>query len=247
MHVVGVGVDGAFRIGADDLHRTAGSLFQIAARAGDGAAGADAGHKMRDLMVRGLPDFRSGAAVVAFRTVRIVVLVGTVAAGNRLGEAFGDLVVGARIVRTGVGGGHDHFGAIGAQYRTLGFGHLVRQGEDRTVSALQSHERESDTGVAGGRFHDHTAGLQFAALLGGIDDAFGDAVLGGASRVEVFDFGRDGGLDAFGHMVEADERGVADEFCGAVVDGHDVSFGVLRFRGFGWDALPGSHVVMCSG
>ena len=34
---------------------------------------------------------------------------------------------------------------------------------------------------------------------------------------------------------------------GAVVDGHDVSFGALRFRGFGWDALPGSRVVMCSG
>ena len=107
--------------------------------------------------------------------------------------------------------------------------------------------RQAYTGVAGGRFDDHAAGLEFAALLGGVDDAFGDAVFGGASRVEVFDFGRDGGLDAVGHMVEADERGVADEFCGAVVDGHDVSFGALRFRGFGWDALPGSRVVMCSG
>ena len=224
MHVVGVGVDGAFRIGADDLHRTAGSLFQIAARAGDGAAGADAGHKMRDLMVRGLPDFRSGAAVVAFRTVRIVVLVGTVGTGNRLGEAFGDLVVGARIVRTGVGGGHDHFGAVCAQHRTLGFGNLVRQGEDRTVSALQSHERESDAGVAGGRFHDHTAGLQFAAAFGRVDDAFGDAVLGRAARVQVFDLHRDGGFDAVGHVVEFDERGVADEFGQGIVDGHDVSF-----------------------
>ena len=215
--------------------------------AGDGAAGADARHEMRDLVVGGLPDFRTSGVIVAFGTVRIVVLVGTVAAGNRLGEAVRHLVVGARIVRTGVGGGYDHFGAVCAQHRTLGFGNLVRQGEDRTVSALQSHERESDTGVAGGRFHDHAAGLQFAAAFGRVDDAFGDAVLGRATRVQVFDLHRDGGFDAVGHVVEFDERGVADEFCGAVVDGHDVSFGALRFRGFGWDALPGSRVVMCSG
>ena len=224
MHVVRVGVDGAFRIGADDLHRAVGHVLQIVSGAGDGAAGADARHEMRDLVVGGLPDFRTSGVVVAFGTVRIVVLVGAVAAGNRLGEAVRHLVVGARIVRTGVGGGYDHFGAVCAQHRTLGFGNLVRQGEDRTVSALQSHERESDAGVAGGRFHDHAAGLQFAAAFGRVDDAFGDAVLGRAARVQVFDLHRDGGFDAVGHVAEFDERGVADEFGQGIVDGHDVSF-----------------------
>ena len=247
VHVVRVGVDGAFRIGADDLHRAVGHVLQIVSGAGDGAAGADARHEMRDLVVGGLPDFRSGAAVVAFRTVRIVVLVGTVAAGNRLGEAVCHLVVGARVVRAGVGGGYDHFGAVCAQHRTLGFGNLVRQGENGAIAALQRHEGEPHAGIAGGRFHDHAAGLQFAAAFGRVDDAFGDAVLGRAARVQVFDLHRDGGFDAVGHVVEFDERGVADEFGQGIVDGHDVSFGVLRFRGFGWDALPGSHVVMCSG
>ena len=198
-------------------------------------------------MIGGLPDFRAGGVVVAQRAVRIVVLVGAVAAWNGLGETVCHLIVGTWIVGARVGGGHDHFGTVCAQYGTLGFGDLVGQGEDGTVAALLGDHGQAYTGVAGGRFDDHAAGLEFAALLGGVDDAFGDAVFGGASRVEVFDFCRDGGLDAFGHMVEADERGVADEFCGAVVDGHDVSFGALRFRGFGWDALPGSRVVMCSG
>ena len=89
---------------------------------------------------------------------------------------------------------------------------------------MQSHERESDAGVAGGRFHDHAAGLQFAAAFGRVDDAFGDAVLGRAARVQVFDLHRDGGFDAVGHVVEFDERGVADEFGQGIVDGHDVSF-----------------------
>lgn len=192
--------------------------------AGDGAAGADARHEMRDLVVGGLPDFRTSGVIVAFGTVRIVVLVGTVAAGNRLGEAVRHLVVGARVVRAGVGGGYDHFGAVCAQHRTLGFGNLVRQGEDRTVSALQSHERESDAGIAGSRFHNHTTGLQFAAAFGRVDDAFGDAVLGRTARVQVFNLHRDGGFDAVGHVVEFDERGVADEFGQGIVDGHDVSF-----------------------
>ena len=83
--------------------------------------------------------------------------------------------------------------------------------------------------------HDHAAGLQFAALLGGVDDAFGDAVLGRAARVQVFDLHRDGGFDVVGHVVEFDERGVADEFGQRVVDGHGVSFACGAIRGlFEW-------------
>lgn len=56
-------------------------------------------------MIGGLPDFRAGGVVVAQRAVRIVVLVRAEAAGNRIGQSFGDLVVGARVVRAGVGTG----------------------------------------------------------------------------------------------------------------------------------------------
>ena len=136
VHVARIGVDGAFRVGADHLHLAVGNVLEVAAGAGDGATGADARHEMRDLMIGGLPDFRAGGVVVAQRAVRIVVLVGAVAAGNGLGEAVCHLVVGTWIVGARVGGGHDHFGAVCAQYGTLGFGDLVRQGEDGTVAAL---------------------------------------------------------------------------------------------------------------
>lgn len=91
------------RVGADDLDRAVGGFLEVLAGAGDGAAGADAGHEVRDLVVRGLPDLRSGGVVVAQRAVRIVVLVRAEAAGNRIGQSFGDLIVGARVVRAGVG------------------------------------------------------------------------------------------------------------------------------------------------
>ena len=170
---------------------------------------------------------------MAQRAVRIVVLVRAEAAGNRIGQSFGDLIVGARVVRAGVGWRDDDFGTVGAQHRALGFGDLVRQGENRAVAALLGDQGQADAGVAGGGFDDHAAGLQLAGLFGGVDDAFGNAVLGRSTGVEVFDFDGDGGFDAgrLRNVVELDERGVADEFCEAVVDGHVKSFvaGVVGF------------------
>ena len=167
---------------------------------------------MRDLMVAGFPDFRTGGAVVAFRSVRVVVLVRAVSAGDRFGEAFRHLIVGARIVRTSIGRGYHHFRTVCAEYRTLGFGNLVRQGENGAVATLLRHEGKSDAGVAGGRLHNHTARLEFAATFGRVNDTFRDAILGGASRIEIFDFDGDGGFDAVSHTVEFDEWSVADEF-----------------------------------
>ena len=232
MHVVRIGIDGSFRVGADHLYCAVGSFLQIASGAGNGAASADARHEMRDLMVAGFPDFRTSGVVVAFRSVRVVVLVRAVSAGNRFGEAFRHLVVGARIIRTSIGRGYHHFCTVCAEYRTLGFGNLVWQGEDGAVSALLGHEGKSYAGVAGGRFHNHTARLEFAAAFGRVDDAFRNAVFGGAARIEIFDFDCDGGFDAVGHMVEFDERSVADELGKGVVDGHVVSLRRVISVGF---------------
>ena len=187
---------------------------------------------MRDLMVTGFPDFRTGGAVVAFRSVRVVVLVRAVSAGNRFGEAFRHLIVGARIIRTSIGRGYHHFRTVCAKHRTLGFGNLVWQGENGAVSALLGHEGKSYAGVAGGRLHNHTARLEFAATFGRVDDAFRNAVFGGAARIEIFDFDCDGGFDAVGHTVEFDERSVADELGKGVVDGHVVSLRRVISVGF---------------
>ena len=102
---------------------------------------------MRDLMIAGFPDFRTGGVVVAFRPVRIVILVRAVPSRNCFGETFRHLIVGARIIRTSVGRGYDHFGTVCAEYRALGFGDLVRQGENGAVAALLRHEGKSDAAL----------------------------------------------------------------------------------------------------
>lgn len=60
---------------------------------------------MRDLVVGGFPDLWAGGVVVAQRSVGVVVLVRAESAGNRVGKALGDLIVGARVVGARIGGG----------------------------------------------------------------------------------------------------------------------------------------------
>ena len=167
--------------------------------------------------------------VVAFRPVRIVILVRTVPSRNCFGETFRHLIVGARIIRTSIGRGYDHFCTVCAEYRALGFGNLVRQGENGAVAALLRHEGKSDAGVAGGRLHNHTARLEFAAAFGRVNDTFRDAIFRGTARIEIFDFNGDGGFDAVGHVVEFDERSVADEFGKGIVDGHGFSLQMIVY------------------
>ena len=175
---------------------------------------------MRDLARGRFPDLRAGRLVVAQRAVRVAVLIGLEGAGDRLGQAVGHSVVRARVIGFHVGGGHHDLRSVGAQYGALGLVHFVGHHEDRTVAALLGHHGEPHAGVAGRRLYDHTAGLEFAFAFGGVDDACGDAVLGRSARVEVLHLDGDGGFDAVGHMVELDERGVADEFGKRVVDCH---------------------------
>lgn len=184
---------------------------------------------MRDLMVGGFPDLWAGGVVVAQRSVGVVVLVRAESAGNRVGKALGDLIVGARVVGARIGGGDDDFGAVCAQHGTLGFGDFVWQREDRTVAALLCDEREPDAGVAGGRFDYHTAGLELSGAFGGVDDALRDAVLGGSTGIEILHFDGDGRLDAVSDVMKLYEWRVADEFGKTVVNGHRGSCFLLRF------------------
>ena len=163
------------------------------------------------------------------RPVGVVVLVRAESSGNRVGEALSHLIVGPRVVGARIGGGDDDFGTVCAQHGTLGFGDLVGQREDRTVAALLCDEREPDTGVAGGRLDDHTAGLELSGALRGVDDALRDAVLGGSTGIEILHFDGDGRLDAVSDVMKLYEWRVADEFGKTVVNGHRGSCFLLRF------------------
>ena len=171
--------------------RPAGHLLQVAAGAGDGAAGAHAGDEMRDPAVGVGPDLRPGGLVVARRVLRVRVLVGLPGARGLRDQPVGHRVVGVGVLRRDRGRADHHLGPVGAQHVLLVLADLVRADEDAAVAALLGDQGEADAGVAAGRLDDGAAGLQRPGLLGGRDHLHRDAVLDRAARVEVLDLGQD--------------------------------------------------------
>ena len=191
--------------------RSGGNFLEVPAGAGDGAAGAGADHAVRDPAVGVVPDLRAGGLVVAGRGGRVGELVRLVGAGDLGDEPVRDAVVALRAVRGDGGGRHHHFGAVGLEHGALVLAHLVRHHEDAAVALLLGHERQADAGVAGGGLHDGAAGQEFAGSFGLLDHLRRDAVLDRTAGVQVFQLHQDGGRDAIGHVVEFDERRMADE------------------------------------
>ena len=140
--------------------------------------------EVRDLAVGLLPDLGSGRLVVSLGVLVVVVLVRLERAGDLLGEAVGDPVVGlGRLGRDRGRGDHD-LGAVGAQQRDLLLAHLVGHREDAPVALDRGGDRQADAGVARGRFDDRPAGLELAGSLGRLDHPEADPVLHAAAGIE---------------------------------------------------------------
>src|SRR6185312_3131223 len=220
------GVDGAVRVRADDLHGSGGAVggdvLEVAAGAGDRAAGAGADDHVGQLPVGGVPDLGAGGLVVAVRGGGVVELVGLVGAGDLGDQAVGDPVVGLGGIGGHRGGGDDDLGTVGTQHVALFLADLVRGDEDGLVALRLGHQGQPDAGVARRRLHDGAAGPQFPGLLRLLDHLQRDAVLDGPSGVQVLEFHQDGGPDALGDLRELHQGGVADEF----QDGFSVFHGV---------------------
>ena len=164
------------------------------------------------------PQLRPGRQVVRLRVGRVRVLVGLEGAGDLLGEAVGDAVVGLRRVRRDVGRRDDDLGAVGAQEVDLLLGHLVRHHRDHAVALQPRGDRQAGAGVARRRLDDRAAGSQPAVALGGLDEPHRHAVLdrpAGVERLELRDdLRREPGADA----AQAHQRGLTDGVEDRVLD-----------------------------
>src|SRR5918995_2034269 len=202
------GEDGALGVGADDQDVRV-LLLEVSGDAGDRATGADAGDERRDPPVGLPPDLRPGRRLVRRRVVFVEVLVRLERAGDLLGEAVRDSVVGlGRFRRDGRRRDYD-LGAVRAQERDLLLAHLVRHHEDALVAADRRRDGETMARVAGRRLDDRAARLQLVGPLGNLDHPKADPVLHAPAGVQHLELRQDGRAKAAGDLVQADERRLA--------------------------------------
>ncbi len=225
------GVKGSLGICTDDAHRAVRDLLEEAARTGNRPASTHPGDEVGDAPGGVRPHLGSGRLIVAERAVGVRILVGLVGSGDLCHESIRHGVIRCGIVRLHLGGGNDDLGAVGPEDIPLLLANLVRDDENGAVPALMPNQGEPHARVPAGGFDDRSTWPKRTGLLGGVDDALGDAVLHRPSRVEVFDLREDGGGDPLGDMVEADEGRVSDELSDALRVPHGWDLGVLR----GWD------------
>ncbi len=205
----------ALRIRAD--HDDVGSLrLEVAGRAGDGAAGPDAGDEMGHSPVGLVPDLGAGRPLVGVRVLLVPVLVGLEGAGDVAGESGGHRVVALRRFRGDVGRAEDDLGSVGAKELLLLGRLLVGHDEDAAVTLQGGRDGEAVAGVAARRLDDRAARLEQARPFGRLDHRQPDAVLHRAARVEHLELGQDEGLasrrpEIAGDPAQADEGRIPDE------------------------------------
>ena len=213
----------ALRVGPDDLDVRV-AFLQIAAHAGERAAGADAGHEGGDAALGLVPDFRAGGAVMNLRIGEIGELVGPPGAGDLAGQAVGDAVVAVRRVGRHVGRRDDDLGAVGLEQQDFLARHLVGQHEDAAIALDGGDQGQADAGVAGRGLDDGAARPQPAALLGLVDHRQADTILDAAAGVHRLDLDADRGRHVGRQPPQPHQRRPADRLQDAVVHRRFLSF-----------------------
>ena len=155
------------------------------------------------------------------RVGRIEVLIRTVRPGDFVHESLGGGVVRLRIVGSDGDRANHDLGAIGPQQVDLLGGDLVGHDEDTLVPALGCHDREADTGVARCRFDDRAAGFEQAFALGVVDHADRRTILRRPTGVGHLGFDDDLAGLVLGHLLQVDQRRVADQVKNRVVNLHE--------------------------
>ena len=205
------------RLDGHHLERRLARLDHLA-HAGDRAAGADAGNQVVDLAVGVAPDFLGRGAAVDLGVGRVLELLRQKVL-LRVGsdDIFGTLDRPAHAFGTGR---EDQLGAVGAQQHAPLLAHGFGHDQDALVALGGADQGQGDAGVAAGRLDDDRVLVDQAGLLGGVDHGKADAVLDAGAGIEKLQLGHDRAVGAFGEAVEADKRGVADQFSDIRCDIH---------------------------
>ena len=78
---------------------------------------------------------------------------------------------------------------------------MLRHEQHDFVSALNSNQSETDSGITSSGFDDCAPGPEFSIGLGAKNDADGGAIFYAAARIEVFQLGIHAGATAWGQLL----------------------------------------------
>jgi len=210
---------GLFRLNSDDLDLGL-QLLEALTNTGDGSTGTNTSDEDVNLAVRVGPDFFSGGCAVNCGVGSVLELASQDCAGGVCDDLLGARNSTAHTLGTG---GENDLSAVGTNQNATLNRHGLGHGQDDLVATSRTNECQGDTGVTRGTFNDGATGLEFARLLGGIDDGLTQAVLDGVAGVVELELCVNRGASAFGQAVDAHQRGVTGELSDVVVEaGHDV-------------------------
>ena len=198
-------------------------LLEELARAGQRAAGADAGDKDVDLPVGVLPDLGAGGLIVRLGVRGVDKLAGDEASRRLRGDLFS---LGDGTLHALCAVGENELCAVGLHQLAALDAHGLGHDDDDAIAACGGHGCKADAGIAGGRLDDDGVGLQLAACLSVIKNGLGDTILDGACGVEVFELGEELSLELFSlfDVGQFEKRGLADQLVRRSVNlAHNVS------------------------
>ena len=192
--------------------------LDVLADASDGSAGADSGNQNVNAPVSVVPNLGAGGFEMNLGIRRIVELLQHVAVGIA-GENFFRLENRARHA-TRAGREHD-LRAEGEQQHATLQAHGVGHDQNQLVALHRGDERQSDSGVAAGRFDQHRfAGMNFAGALRFVNHAHADAVFHAGQRILALQLRHDFRDAALGDFVQPHQRRVADQLRNVFRDLH---------------------------
>ena len=201
--------------------------LQVFPHAGHRAAGAHTGNEKIHLAVGILVDLRARGLKMGLGVGGVGELAGDEAAGDPGGQLPGLFH----------GPGHA-LGPLGEhQLRPVGLdqlaalhAHGVRHDDDELIPPGRRHRGQADARIAGGGLNKGGPGLQSPGSFRLINDALGDPVLYRPGRIQIFQLGKDGGLQVFRlfNVCKLQQGRAANKLVGRGVDfGHND----LPFRG----------------
>ena len=156
-------------------------LLQVAARAGDGTAGAYPGYQHVHCAVGIPPDLRAGGLIVSLSIGRVIELVRHPGGGVRLQQL---LCLGDGSAHAFAALREHQLGAQSGQQGAALLAHGFRHGEHHPIAPLAADVGQSHTGIAAGGLHNGGPRFQQALLFSGPDHIQARPVLGGGQGIE---------------------------------------------------------------